>query len=187
MQGNRFYPLFMHYKPKQLYEVVVNNTDFEAEAVDAAMFLINEQGLLGGLEIAQKKFQEKKIRAKEEKEIEKQQKEEHLQKVSTYQEDGVVFGVPLGDVKQFEDKLSEAGIEFYRNDSLEGFEVDSAPTQNYYFGKKYLKEVNLIVKEIELGKISQIEKKKTVKHLEIYVLVGVVIIIGVVFKVLNIF
>ena len=59
MQGNRFYPLFMHYKPKQLYEVVVNNADFEKDAVDAAMYLIEEQGLQSGLKMAVNRQAEK--------------------------------------------------------------------------------------------------------------------------------
>ena len=92
----------------------------------------------------------------------------------------------MGDVKQFEDRIAAEGIEFYRNDKLESFDVDSAPTQSYYFNKRYAAEVNVIVREIEMSKIIPNEKK-SIKHLEIYVLVGVVIMIGVVFKLLNIF
>ncbi len=186
MQGNRFYPLFMHYKPKQLYEVVVNNADFEKDAVDAAMYLIEEQSLQGGLKLAIARQSEKAEKEKQERiDIEKQ-KHEHLQNVAEFQEDGIVFSVPLGDVKQFEDRLAEEGIEFYRNDKLESFDVDSAPSQSYYFNKRYTSEVNVIVREIEMSKVIPNEKK-VIKHMEIYVLVGVVIMIGVVFKLLNIF
>ena len=186
MQGNRFYPLFMHYKPKQLFEVVVNNADFEKDAVDAALYLINEQGLQSSLELAKQRRAEKLEKEIQSKIIVEQEKEEHLQNVAAFQEDGIVFSVPLGDVKQFEDRVSQEGIEFYRNDKLEGFDVDTAPTQSYYFNKKYAAEINVIVREIEMTKVIPNEKK-SIKHMEIYVLIGVVIMIGVVFKLLNIF
>ncbi len=186
MQGNRFYPLFMHYKPKQLYEVVVNDTDFEKDAVAAAMFLIEEQSLQGGLKMAMERNLQKIQREEQERINVQKEKEEHLQNVAAFQEEGIVFSVPLGDVKQFEDRIAAEGIEFYRNDKLESFDVDSAPTQSYYFNKRYAAEVNVIVREIEMSKIIPNEKK-SIKHLEIYVLVGVVIMIGVVFKLLNIF
>ncbi len=186
MQGNRFYPLFMHYKPKQLFEVVVNDADFEKDAVDAALFLINEQSLQSSLQLALKRHQEKIEKQKQEYIDVEKEKHEHLQNVAAYQEEGIVFSVPLGDVKHFEDRIAEEGIDFYRNDKLDGFDVDSAPTQNYYFNKKFAAEVHVIVREIEMSKVIPNEKKM-VKHVEVYVLLGVIIMIGVVFKLLNIF
>jgi hypothetical protein len=177
----------MHYKPKQLFEVIVKEADYESDAIDAAMALINEQGLYSSLQIVLNRNAEKK-KQKEEERIQKiKEKEEHYQQVSQFQEDGIVFSVSLDNVTEFEKRLTEEGIEYYRYDKISDFEVDSMPTQNYYFNKRYAEEVNVITKEIDFKKLEVLDSKKPIKYLEFYVLVGVVIIIAGVFKFLDIF
>jgi DNA polymerase III delta subunit len=103
----------MHYKPKQLFEVIVKEADYESDAIDAAMALINEQGLYSSLQIVLNRNAEKK-KQKEEERIQKiKEKEEHYQQVSQFQEDGIVFSVSLDNVTEFEKRLTEEGIEYY--------------------------------------------------------------------------
>ena len=185
--GNRFYPLFMHYKPKQLFEVIVKKNDYEEDAYVAAMALINEQNLQGSLQIVLNRNEEKKKQKEEEKIQKIKEKEEHYQQVSQFQDDGIVFSVSLDNGVEFEKRLNEEGIEYYRYDKISDFEVDALPTQNYYFNKRYAEEVNVICTEIDLIKLKSLEEKKPTKYLEIYVLVGIVILISAVFKFLNIF
>ncbi|MFM2048694.1 MAG: hypothetical protein RI955_1242 [Bacteroidota bacterium] len=185
--GNRFYPLFMHYKPKQLFEVIVKKDDYEADAIVAAMALINEQNLQSSLEIVLGRNDDKKKQKEEEKLQKIKEKEEHYQQVSQFQDDGIVFSVSLDNVVNFEKRLNDEGIEYYRYDKISDYEVDALPTQNYYFNKRYAEEVNVICKELELVKLKVLESKKPIKYVEIYVLVGIVIIIAVMFKLLNIF
>jgi hypothetical protein len=176
----------MHYKPKELFEVIVNGSDYELDAVEAANQLILEQGLQNSLQVVLDRHNQKLKKKEKEKFDIVREKEEHLKSVTNYKDNGVVYSVPLYDVKVFEDRLMSEGIEYYRNDKINEFEIEQAPTQNYYFNKKYVDEVNMIVNEIEMAK-EPVAAKKVVKHIEVYILVGVVVVIAAVFKLLNIF
>jgi len=92
-----------------------------------------------------------------EQEVQEQQDFDEVVEKATYYKDlvewretGVTFNIRVSDIPRFESELANQEVVFHREDKHVGAQLDTYPTQVYYFRKEDAEAVDQIVKNLEL-------------------------------------
>lgn len=146
----QFYSRFKDYSQEQLFNMVLNADDYQAEALTVARQIIKEKGWTNDLDKQIEEINKKKL---EEEDIEQQEiieKAEYYKNIVKFKNDNNSFQIRIADIPRFEGVLVKEGIEFFREDKNIGVQLDSYPTQTYFFLNKDVERVDEISKKLRL-------------------------------------
>lgn len=145
------YEKFKYYNQEILFEMGFNSKNYKPEILEVVKQIIAERGLT---EIFEKELDEinKKRKEEEEQYDEKiEEKANYYKNVVEFRNDGNSFQIRIADIPRFEAALNEQEIEFFREDKHIGIQLDTYPTQTYFFRNKDIQQVERITKELELN------------------------------------
>jgi hypothetical protein len=146
---NGLYEKYQGFAKQELFDVLLESQDYTPEAVDAAMQILKEKGWSAELEKIRLERQEKaeaELLLEQEEIVEKA---EYYKNVVEFR-NGYSFQVRIADIPRFEGILEEKNIAFFREDKNIGVQLDSYPTQSYYFRYEDAEKVDEIAKELQL-------------------------------------
>jgi hypothetical protein len=147
---NSFYERYKHLGKEELIEIVLSPADYIPEAIEAARQVIIDNRW--SQELAERLKQQTEIDEEEQKAFEEDvvEKADYYRRVVEIKSQNNYFFIRVSHIPEFEGKLVEHNIEFYREDKHIGPQIDNYPTQAYYFRHEDVKAVDEIVKEIGL-------------------------------------
>jgi hypothetical protein len=170
------YELYYSYEKEELFKILLNPEDYQAQAVETAKRILKEKDWITEFE---------KVRTENEAQLRKEIEEKagYYRKAVDFQEQKNSFQVRIADVPKLEGALIKNNIPFFREDKNVGVQLDSYPTQTYYFNDVDLKEVDRITKQIGLRAAAYVDPQPFFRF-EIKVLIIVVIIVAIIFTLL---
>ena len=141
---------FTSFENEKLFNIILDPKDYQPQAIEAARALVKERGLENELNALLRK-------QTEEQEIQEQQdfdevveKAKYYKDLVEWRETGVSFNINTFDIPRFESELTNQEISFHREDKHIGVQLDTYPTQVYYFKQEDSEIVDEIVKRLEL-------------------------------------
>ena len=138
-----FYEKYKTYSKHQIFEILKNKNDYQPTAVKAAEVILKEKNWESELYVEINK--ENQIYQEEIKE-----KAEYYNKMVEFQNDKNYFHLRIADVPKFEAILTKNNIDFFREDKNVGVQLDTYPTETYYFKNKDVAAVDKICKDLKL-------------------------------------
>ena len=146
----QFYERYKDYSKDELIKIVLTPNDFQPDAVITARQIIAEKNWTSELKKHLEEQNKKNIEEAELFEQEIKEKAEYYKNVLEFKNDNNSFQVRIADIPKFEAKLGAKGIEFFREDKNIGVQLDSYPTQTYFFKNEDVEQVDEITKKIGL-------------------------------------
>lgn len=169
--NNDFYERYKVYSRQQIFDILKKKEDYQSEAVSAAELILRENHWESELAVIIEK--ENQIYQEEIAE-----KAEYYKKAVEFQKDKNSFNVRTCDVPRFEARLIKHNIDFFREDKNVGVQLDSYPTETYYFKEKDVAEVDKICIDLKLITQPYTDAKPFFKfELKVLLIVAVVIVI----------
>lgn len=150
MQTPFFYDTYKNYTQDELFKIVLSPDDFQPEAIIAARQIIAEKNWTNNLKKRLEEVNKEEIIEQEIYEQEIKEKAEYYKNVVEFKNDGNSFAVRIADIPKFESALNDNGIEFFREDKNIGVQLDSYPTQTYFFRNEDIEQVDEITKNLSL-------------------------------------
>jgi hypothetical protein len=147
---NAFYDKYLNFKKEELIKIVLTPSDYQHSAVIAARQVIEEKKWTDDLENEIEVKQKKDKAENEQYEQDIVEKAEYYKNIVEYKNQENSFQVRIADVPKFEGALEEKGIEFYREDKNIGVQIDTYPTQTYYFKDENFNAVDEISRNLKL-------------------------------------
>ena len=149
--SSEFYNLYNSYGQQELFEVLLNPTDYQPEAMECAMQVLIEKKRV---EDYQKISDSKK--AEQEKESEQQEqdtieKAEYYRKAVQIKMQRYSYSVLLSDTSKFEAKLAELNIEYFIEGQTDVLQLSATSSQTYYFKKEDTDTVDRVYKELGIS------------------------------------
>lgn len=145
-----FYNTYIHLEKTELFKVVLFPDDYQHEAVIVAKQVIAEKGWTEDFNTSAEELNANKKTEEEAFEQDVIEKAEYYKNVVEFKNQGNSFQVRIPDMPKFEAALSERGIDFFREDKNIGVQLDSYPTQTYFFKNEDCEIVDKITKELGL-------------------------------------
>lgn len=146
----KYYERFQTYPAEKLFNVILNPPDFQDEAVETAKRIVEEKNWVEALNIQLEEKNKLELIADAIETEEIENKAAYYNEILDYQTNGFSFEVRIADFAKLEGALIEREIEFYRADKNIGVQLDTYPTQTYYFKNKDKLVVDELTKEIGL-------------------------------------
>ncbi|MEO8146977.1 MAG: hypothetical protein ABI723_05030 [Bacteroidia bacterium] len=146
----KFYDTYKSFNKDELFKIVLSPDDYQPDAVIAAKQIIAERKWTDDLN---KKLEERDQKETEEEKFYEQEVKEkaaYYKNVVEFKNQDNSFQVRIADIPKFEALLSRRNIEFYREDKNVGVQLDTYPTQTYFFKSKDAKAVDKITKDLGL-------------------------------------
>ncbi|MDF2454299.1 MAG: hypothetical protein K0R51_292 [Cytophagaceae bacterium] len=141
---------FSSFSNEKLFSIILNPKDYQPQAIEAARAIVKERGLEDELNaLLQKQAAAQDIQEQQEFE-QVVEKAKYYKDLVEWRETGVSFSIRIFDIPRFEGQLGEQEIVFHREDKHVGAQLDTYPTQMYYFRKEDAEAVDLLVKKLEL-------------------------------------
>jgi hypothetical protein len=177
------YKRYNTYEKEQLFEILLHYEDYQPEAIEIAKKIVKE-----------KKWDSEYSELLDKFRLENEQKELQLQneyleqrdkykKAVEFQEEKNSFQVRTSDIPRVEGALIENEIDFYREDKHVGVQLDSYPTQTYYFKTTDLSKVDKITKDLKLRAAAYTDPQPFFRF-EIKVLILVLILLAIIFAII---
>ena len=178
------YERYNSYEKQELFKILLRPEDYQKEAVETAKRIVKEKDWTG--EYEKILAENNAIIEKQEQELQKEVEEKaaFYKKAVEFHEQRNSFQVRTSDMAKFEGALIQNNIDFYREDKHVGVQLDSYPTQTYYFKDKDIKEVDRVTKEIGLRAATYLDPQPFFRF-ELKVLIIVLIVIAVIFALLR--
>ncbi|MBU2555302.1 MAG: hypothetical protein KKF98_12670 [Bacteroidetes bacterium] len=146
----QFYERYKNYSKDELIKIILTPKDFQPEAVITARQIIAEKNWTSELNNRIEELNRKNLEDAELFEQEIKEKAEYYKNVLEFKHDNNSFQVRIADIPKFEAKLGAEGIQFFREDKNIGVQLDSYPTQTYFFKSEDVEEVDEITKKLGL-------------------------------------
>jgi hypothetical protein len=146
----QFYDRYQKYSQEELFKIVLTPDDFQADAVIVARQIILEKNWTTDFNKRLDEENKKNIEEEELLDLDTKEKAEYYKNVVEFKNDNNSFQVRIADIPKFEATLSNEGIEFLREDKNIGIQLDSYPTQTYFFKNANVEQVDTIVKKLGL-------------------------------------
>src|SRR5436190_12538188 len=126
------YELYNSYEKQELFKILLSPEDYQAQAIEISKRILKEKDWTTEF---------KKVRTKNKEQLRKEIEEKagYYRKAVDFQEQKNSFQVRIADVPKLEGALIENNIDFFREDKNVGVQLDSYPTQTYYFKDADLK------------------------------------------------
>lgn len=176
---------FSAFTNEKLFNILLYPKDYQPQAIEAARAIVKERGLEDELNALLKK-------QTEEQEIQEQQefndvveKAKYYKDLVEWRETGVSFNIRIFDIPRFESQLAEQEIIFHREDKHVGAQLDTYPTQMYYFRQEDAERVDELVKKLELITAPYTDIKPFFKFGIVVTIIVVLIVIGVIVTILS--
>lgn len=150
MQTQFYYDTYKNYNQDELFNIVLTPDDFQPDAVKAARQIIAEKKWSNDLKKRLEAVNKEEIIEQNNYEQEIKEKAEYYKNVVEFKNEGNSFEVKIADIPKFESALAENGIEFFREDKNIGVQLDSYPTQTYFFRNEDVEKVDEITKNLSL-------------------------------------
>lgn len=150
MQTQFFYDTFKNYNQDELFNIVLAPEDFQSEAVIVARQIVSEKNWTNDLKKRLEEAKKTDIIEQEIYEQEIKEKAEYYKNVLEFKNDRNSFEVRIADIPKFEAALNDNGIAFFREDKNIGAQLDSYPTQTYFFRNENTEQVDEITKNFSL-------------------------------------
>ncbi|HET6226614.1 MAG TPA: hypothetical protein VFF27_10065 [Bacteroidia bacterium] len=150
-EDDYYYDKFKDYNQENLFEIIFNKTDYKSEIIHIVKQIITERGLTESLE---KAIQVRNAKAEEEEQhyqAEIRENYEYYKSAFEIKKDRNSIQIRISDIPLFEGALHEHKIDFHREDKHVGAQVDSYPTQTYFFLNKDIDQVDRITKELKIN------------------------------------
>lgn len=141
--NNEFYQKYQVYSKEQIFDILKNKDSYQPASVSAAEQILIEKKWK--LELSEIMEHEEEVYEKEVAE-----RAEHYKNAVEFKNDQNTFSIKTSEVPKFESSLYEFGIEFYREDKHVGVQLDSFPTETYYFKNKDVDAVDKICIDLKL-------------------------------------
>lgn len=148
--NNLFYDTYKNYSKEELFGIIINQKDYQPEAIKAAMHLIENKKWSDELAI----FVEEMNKNREEKEEILNQ--EIVEKAAYYKrwvelrEENNHIEINIGDVPKFEGELNILGIEYFKEEKNIGTLDNKYVIQRYFFKSEDIEAVNELTKKLQL-------------------------------------
>lgn len=176
-----FYSVYKEFSKEQLLNILSSPENYQPEAIEAAKTIISERGWNNDL-------QQRKNEIATEEALEELQEEEEIRGNAAYYKNAVSykthrnsFQIRITDIPRFEAALEEQNISFFREDKNIGAQLDTYPTQTYYFKDEDTDAVDQICKSLSLITAPYADAKPFFfKELGMLV-IGLLIIVGILF------
>ncbi len=167
---------FSSFSNEKLFNIILDPKDYQPQAIEAARSLVKERGLENELNaLLHKQAAAQDVQEQQEFD-EVVEKAKYYKDLVEWRETGVSFSIRIFDIPRFEGQLTEEQIVFHREDKHVGAQLDTYPTQMYYFRKEDAERVDELVKKLELITAPYTDIKPFFKF-EIIVTVAVVFIV----------
>lgn len=141
---------FSSFSNEKLFSIILDPKDYQPQAIEAARALVKERGIENELNaLLHKQAAAQDIQEQQEFE-EVVEKAQYYKDLVEWRETGVSFSIRIFDIPRFEGQLAEEQIVFHREDKHVGAQLDTYPTQTYYFRKEDAEKVDDLVKKLEL-------------------------------------
>jgi hypothetical protein len=140
---NDFYNKYKTFSKNQIFDIVINKDDYQTDAVDAVILIVKENNW-------ESEINDKIKKLNQDYENEIAEKAEYYNRVVEFQRDNFCFNIRISDIPRFESVLVKKNIDFLREDKNIGVQLDSYPTQKYYFKEKDIKKVDEICISLKL-------------------------------------
>jgi len=138
-----FYVRYKTYTKQQIFEILLKKEDYQVDAVKAAELILAENKWDTDL----KDLFDKENEIYQE---EISEKAEYYRKAVEFQKDRNYFNIRTSNVPKFEAKLVKHNIDFFRENKNVGVQLDSYPTETYYFKEKDVATVDKICIDLKL-------------------------------------
>ncbi len=172
---NNFHQHFSSFDNEKLFKIILDPTDYQPQAIATAQAIVKERGAqeeLAALLKARDAAQEVQEQLEFDEIVEKAN---YYKSVVEIKQQGFYFNIRVSDVPKFEGQLAQHGIEFHREDKHIGAQLDTYPTQTYYFKREDTETVDRLVKGLKLVIVPYMDIKPFFKF-EILVLLAVIIL-----------
>jgi len=146
----QFYDRYIDYSKDELFKIILAPDDFQQDAVSTAQQIIAEKNWTSELNKRLEEQNKKNIEDTAHLEQEIEEKAEYYRNVVEFKKDNNSFQVRIADIPKFEAKLEAKKIKFFREDKNIGVQLDSYPTQSYFFKNEDVKKVDEITKNLRL-------------------------------------
>ena len=145
-----FHKRFLSYSEEELFNIVLNPSDFQLDAVLEAKQIIFDKNWTRDFNERLAALNKKIAKEQEQIEQEIEEKAEYYKNVLVIKNDGNSFQIRIADIPKFEAELNDKGIEFFREDKNIGVQLDNYPSQTYFFKNEDIAVVDEISKNIGL-------------------------------------
>jgi hypothetical protein len=145
-----FDEVYQTYSKDELFAIVQNQNDYQAEAVYAAQQMIKKKNWTTDFNNYKEEIN-KKLEAEQalyEQDI--IEKAEYYKNVVEYKNQHNAFEIKIADIPTFESALNNNQIKFFREDKNIGAQLDTYPTQTYYFKNEDTQQVDEIVQRLSI-------------------------------------
>jgi predicted nuclease with TOPRIM domain len=170
------YEKFKYYNQEKLFVIGFNPENYKPEIVQIAKQIIAERGWKDIFERELEEIKKQRKEAEDHYEEDIKEKAEYYKNVVEFKNEGNSFQVRITDIPNFEAALNACEIEFHREDKHIGVQLDSYPTQTYFFRDQDIRKVDDITKELQINTAPYADIRPFVRF-EIKVIVIVIIII----------
>ncbi|MFH0893443.1 MAG: hypothetical protein V2A54_03315 [Bacteroidota bacterium] len=166
---DELYNRYKEYSKNQIFDILKNQNDYQDDAIRTAKRILREKNWT-------EEYESKQIKEQHEYEEEIAEKAEYYKKAADFQKDNYYFNIRTSDMPKLEAALLNNGIDFYREPKHVGVQLDSYPTEKYYFKREDAETVDQICIELELVTAPYTDYKPFFK-MELKVLIVVVVVI----------
>jgi hypothetical protein len=145
-----FHDRFREYPKEKLFSVILNAGDYQPEAIEAARDIVREKKWSADLENelgVQKKEDELK---QEEYDKDISEKAEYYRQEVEFRKQNNSFQIRIADIPKLEGALADKGIRYFREDKNVGPQIDTYPTQTYFFKDEDVAAVDEISRSMGL-------------------------------------
>ncbi len=146
------YERYQAYSKKQLFDILINKEDYQPDAVKAAERVVKENNW-------EEDFAELINELEQEYQAGIEEKAAYYKKAVEFKKDRISFEIKPSDIPKFEATLIKHDIEFFREDKYVGTQLDSYPTERYYFKKEDSKTVDKICIDLKLITLPHVDVK----------------------------
>jgi len=172
---NNFHEHFSTFDNEKLFKIILDPNDYQPQAIAAAQAIVKERGVQEELAVLLKERDAAQEVQEQQAFDEIVEKAKYYKSVVEIKQQGFYFNIRVSDVPKFESQLAQHAIEFHREDKHIGAQLDTYPTQIYYFKREDTEIVDQLVKGLKLVTVPYMDIKPFFK-LEFFVLLAVIIL-----------
>ncbi len=144
------YDQYQSLNKDDLFDILLHPENYQAEAIPVAKKVISEKRWTNDLNKKLDEIKKKHEKDQEKFQLEVEEKANYYKNVVAFKNQGNSFQVRIPDIPKLEGALEEKEIAFFREDKNIGVQLDTYPTQSYYFKDEDVEAVDKLTQELGL-------------------------------------